>query len=434
VCGCGVAETNTDGDSLPDCTDACDADPAKTVAGVCGCGVSDADSDADGTLDCNETCDNDNLKTVPGQCGCGVADADLNGDGTIDCMDLCPTDPAKVAPGACGCGVADTNTDGDAQLDCVDECDADPAKVVAGTCGCGVAESVCNSPLLGTYALRSVIHARQRIGNDAPTTSRAISYGLVTFANAANGALAVTETTCWVQSLPNPSESGTAVYSWSKPAWVQAAPPTIRTATANANGSWSAPSTVVTLGWDPARQPTACSASATPPSGWPGSWGSTCTCRAPASALPAYDRDAAPYDCRLTDADGDGFPGVSAYVSTSAPSSPDQDATGLLSGRAFAASTGGSRWTLTPAADGRHTGTIADETSNNVVGCTGGACLGLGAVAPTARSCPESLNTLQFVPTTAGTDSCGEIVAQRTTLFGNSQDKSWAEAAACPAP
>jgi hypothetical protein len=48
--------------------------------------------------------------------------------------------------------------------------------------------------------------------------------------------------------------------------------------------------------------------------------------------------------------------------------------------------------------------------------------------------CPERLNTLQLVSTTASYDTCAEIVAQRTTLFDASRDASWAEAAACPAP
>lgn len=435
VCGCGVAETNTDGDSLPDCTDACDADPAKTVAGVCNCGVADTDTDSDGTPDCNEECDSDPAKLTGGQCGCGVADRDLNGDGSIDCNDACPNDPAKVAPGACGCGVADVNTDGDAQLDCLDECDQDPLKVVAGTCGCGVPESVCNNPLLGTYAVRSVIHGRQRLGNDAPTTSRAIGYALVTVTNGTNGALSVSEKSCWLQTFPNPNESGTKVYTWSKPAWVQATAATERSATVTASGSWTTTSPSVNFGWNPARQPANCSANSTPPAPWNSSWGNTCTCTGAANTLPPYDRNGAPYDCRLTDEDGDGFPGLSAFVATGAPDSPDEEVSGgLTSARVFAASTGSSQWTITPATDRRHSGTITDNTSNVVVGCTGGACgLGLGAVSPTAAACPARLNTLQFIPTTTGYDSCDEIVAQRETLF-NAPIPSWAEAAACPAP
>lgn len=434
VCGCGVAETNTDLDALPDCMDGCAADPAKTSAGKCGCGVPDVDADADGTQACSETCDNDPLKTAPGQCGCGVADADLNADGTIDCLDLCPDDAAKTAPGACGCGVADSNTDGDAQPDCMDGCPADPGKLVPGSCGCGVAETVCNSPLLGSYAVRSVLHARQRIGSDAPTTSRAINYALVTIRNGAGGALTLSEQGCWVQTIPNPGEGGLAVYSWSKPSWQQALPSGLRTATRNADGSWSAPSASAAFGWDPARQPASCSASSTPAAGWPSAWGATCACHEPATSLPPYDRNTSPHDCRLTDPDADGYPGLSAYVSTSPPSAPDQDATGLLSARAFAVNSGSSRWTITEGANGRHTGTMADATTSVVVGCTGTACAGLGDVSPTVAVCPERLNTMQFVPVAPGYDSCAGMLAQRSTLFSTASDASWAEAAACPSP
>ena len=37
MCGCGVADTNTDGDFLPDCTDQCPSDPTRISAGPCGC-------------------------------------------------------------------------------------------------------------------------------------------------------------------------------------------------------------------------------------------------------------------------------------------------------------------------------------------------------------------------------------------------------------
>jgi bacillolysin len=52
VCGCGVAETNTDGDSAPDCIDQCPNDPAKIAVGTCGCGVSEADLNNDLINDC----------------------------------------------------------------------------------------------------------------------------------------------------------------------------------------------------------------------------------------------------------------------------------------------------------------------------------------------------------------------------------------------
>jgi hypothetical protein len=432
VCSDPNCASDGDGDGTVDCQDQCPLDATQTTPGVCGCGVPDADLNGDGTIDCVDLCPNDPMKVEPGVCNCGVADADLNGDGTIDCVDLCPNDPMKVEPGVCHCGVADADLNDDGTIDCLDLCPDDPAKIAPGTCGCGVPETVCNNPLLGTYALRALVHVRQRIGTGTPTTSRAISYGLVTISDAGGGAVSVSEQSCWAQTLPNPSETGgTIVYSWSKPAWVQAVPPTVRTATANSDGSWTALGTSDNVGWDLAGQPASCTASATPASGWPSGWGSTCTCNA--SDQPPYDRDDAPYDCRLTDDDGDGQPGISAYVSTSAPTSPDQDATGL-SARAFAAARSLSHWTLSPKADKKHTGTIRDLSKSNLVGCTGIACLGLSTTSPATAPCPEALNPLQLVPVTSAADSCAEIIAQRDTLFSTSTDPSWAAAAACPNP
>ncbi|HSP96700.1 MAG TPA: Ig domain-containing protein [Candidatus Dormibacteraeota bacterium] len=100
--------------------DNCPGDPAKTEPGLCGCGVADTDSDGDGTPDCHDQCANDATKVAPGVCGCGVSDVDSDGDGTPDCQDQCANDPTKVAPGACGCGVADTDSNGNGIADCLE--------------------------------------------------------------------------------------------------------------------------------------------------------------------------------------------------------------------------------------------------------------------------------------------------------------------------
>ena len=67
----------------------CADDPDKVGAGVCGCGVPDEDTDGDSVLDCNEACDTDAAKLDPGVCGCGASDADGDGDGAADCVDHC---------------------------------------------------------------------------------------------------------------------------------------------------------------------------------------------------------------------------------------------------------------------------------------------------------------------------------------------------------
>jgi hypothetical protein len=125
-------------------SDGCPLDPLKSAPGVCGCGVADTDSDGDGTSDCIDGCPSDPFKIAPGVCGCGVADIDSDGDGAADCIDGCPSDPAKIAPGVCGCGVADTDSDGDGTADCIDGCPSDPLKIAPGTCGCGVSDVPVN--------------------------------------------------------------------------------------------------------------------------------------------------------------------------------------------------------------------------------------------------------------------------------------------------
>ena len=54
--------------------DGCPDDPGKTEPGECGCGVPDTDSDGDGTPDCNDDCPDDPEKIEPGDCGCGQAE------------------------------------------------------------------------------------------------------------------------------------------------------------------------------------------------------------------------------------------------------------------------------------------------------------------------------------------------------------------------
>jgi hypothetical protein len=92
------------GDASGDC---CPDDPNKTQPGVCGCGVPDTDMDGDGVPDCKDGCPGDKNKVQPGACGCFVLDTDTDGDGVADCIDGCPRDRTHTMPGPCGCGVPD---------------------------------------------------------------------------------------------------------------------------------------------------------------------------------------------------------------------------------------------------------------------------------------------------------------------------------------
>ncbi len=141
VCGCDTPETDTDQDGVPDCKDLCPEDPEKAEPGACGCGNPETDTDQDGTPDCVDGCPEDGAKTAPGDCGCGLSDKDSDGDGKPDCKDLCPDDPNKSDPGACGCGAPDLDSDGDGAPDCKDRCPDDPGKTSPGACGCGTADT-----------------------------------------------------------------------------------------------------------------------------------------------------------------------------------------------------------------------------------------------------------------------------------------------------
>jgi len=140
-CDCGVVELDTDDDGISDCADGCPMDPGKSEPGVCGCGVIDEDTDADGSADCVDECPEDRAKIQPLQCGCGVSEEDIDRDGIANCNDLCPLDPQKSVPGTCGCGVVDLDTDMDGVFDCDDRCPEDPEKVVLGLCGCGIPDT-----------------------------------------------------------------------------------------------------------------------------------------------------------------------------------------------------------------------------------------------------------------------------------------------------
>jgi hypothetical protein len=73
---CGGEENIINWDSVA-CTGDCDECPSdldKTAPGICGCGVPDTDTDGDGTPDCNDGCPKDPTTTDPIIC---IADQNL---------------------------------------------------------------------------------------------------------------------------------------------------------------------------------------------------------------------------------------------------------------------------------------------------------------------------------------------------------------------
>jgi spore coat protein A len=108
-CDGTVDGPDADRDGVCDAADLCPSDPAKVDPGICGCGVLDTDGDGDGTPDCHDNCPNTGN---PGQLD---TDGDLTGDacdpdddddGVLDASDAFPLDPA-----------ASVDTDGDGMPD-----------------------------------------------------------------------------------------------------------------------------------------------------------------------------------------------------------------------------------------------------------------------------------------------------------------------------
>ena len=74
-------------------TDRCPNDPNKTQPGICGCGVADTESDNDGTPDCIDNCPNtynpsqedSNSNNIGDVCEC---EGDSEPDGDVDGIDL----------------------------------------------------------------------------------------------------------------------------------------------------------------------------------------------------------------------------------------------------------------------------------------------------------------------------------------------------------
>ncbi|MFC1994329.1 MauE/DoxX family redox-associated membrane protein, partial [Chloroflexota bacterium] len=103
-----VCYPNWEGADCEQNTDACPNDPNKIEPGACGCGVQDTDSDGDDVADCNDQCPNDSNKIEPGACGCDVVDTDADEDGIADCVDNCPNmaNPGQQDSDANGIGDA----------------------------------------------------------------------------------------------------------------------------------------------------------------------------------------------------------------------------------------------------------------------------------------------------------------------------------------
>jgi RHS repeat-associated protein len=73
-------------DLIQDCNDVCPSDPYKSDPGICGCGVADIDSDGDGVADCIDQCPDTPFGEAADENGCSSSQVIL------------PPDPATIAP------------------------------------------------------------------------------------------------------------------------------------------------------------------------------------------------------------------------------------------------------------------------------------------------------------------------------------------------
>ncbi|MCO6436646.1 MAG: thrombospondin type 3 repeat-containing protein [Phycisphaerae bacterium] len=119
-------QTDTDGDGSPDSCDGCPDDPNKTEPGACGCGVADTNSDGDTIADCNDNCDLvDNEDQANG-------DGDTLGDACDNCPAVDNEDQA--------------NSDGDTHGDACDNCPNTSNEDQADGDGDGVGNVCDNCP------------------------------------------------------------------------------------------------------------------------------------------------------------------------------------------------------------------------------------------------------------------------------------------------
>ena len=129
--------SDSDADGIGDNADTCPFDETKTAPGVCGCGVADIDTDGDDIFDCVDAFPNDGGEVVDSD-GDGqgyLSDPDADNDGIDDDVDNCPEtfNPTQADLDDDGIGnECDQDADGDghiswlyltAECDNCDDCD-----------------------------------------------------------------------------------------------------------------------------------------------------------------------------------------------------------------------------------------------------------------------------------------------------------------------
>lgn len=124
---------DSDGDGIPDISDACPDTPAGVLVDQFGCPV---DTDRDGVPDYLDLCPNTPVNIPVDENGCP---SDADGDGVPDYKDLCPDTPAGVPVDERGCPF---DSDGDGVPDYRDLCPGTPIGVEVDKWGCEIKEKV----------------------------------------------------------------------------------------------------------------------------------------------------------------------------------------------------------------------------------------------------------------------------------------------------
>lgn len=81
-------QIDADNDGWGDAYDGCPNDPNKTEPGICGCGVADTDTDSDGVMECQGDCNDHDPAMFPGNPEVCDDSKDNDCDGVIDFSDV----------------------------------------------------------------------------------------------------------------------------------------------------------------------------------------------------------------------------------------------------------------------------------------------------------------------------------------------------------